>query len=165
MILHRVDAGRVKDDAGETRGEHLNTLKRLLIGADKREEGAEVGIQLDTRQVSLVAHTLIRAAVKVAQAVVVKVAIVVLRLAEDGNYIILRLALTVLAQKTKRDRYRGLGHIVLPAALRGGRLNFYIFQFFGLNRLDLFRTDRSTHVLEKILLLLFVKIKCTLMYF
>ena len=130
MILHRVDAARVKDNTGETRGEHLNTLKWLLISADEREEGAEVGIQLVTRQVGLVAHTLIRAAIQVAQAVVVKVAIIILRLAEDGNYIILRLALTVLAQKTKRDRYRGLGHIVLPAALRGGRLNFYIFQFF-----------------------------------
>jgi len=69
-------------------------------------------------------------AILVAQAIVIKVVIVILRLAEDGNYIILRLALTVLAQKAKRDRYRGLGHIVLPAALRGGRLNFYIFQFF-----------------------------------
>ena len=129
MILHRIDAASMKEYAGETRGENLNTIKRLRVLTEEREEGAEVGIQLNTRQIGLVAH-MVLAAILVAQAIVIKVVIVILRLAEDGNYIILRLALTVLAQKAKRDRYRGLGHIVLPAALRGGRLNFYIFQFF-----------------------------------
>lgn len=130
MILHRVDAASMKEYAGETRGEDLNTIKRLGVLTEEREEGAEVGIQLNTRQVGLVAYTIIRTAIQVTKAIVIKVVIIILRLAEDGNYIILRLALTVLAQKAKRDRYRGLGHIVLPAALRGGRLNFYIFQFY-----------------------------------
>jgi hypothetical protein len=120
----------MKEYAGETRGEDLNTIKRLGVLTEEREEGAEVGIQLNTRQVGLVAYTIIRTAIQVTKAIVIKVVIIILRLAEDGNYIILRLALTVLAQKAKRDRYRGLGHIVLPAALRGGRLNFYIFQFY-----------------------------------
>jgi hypothetical protein len=130
VILHRVDAASMKEYAGETRGEDLNTIKRLGVLTEEREEGAEVGIQLNTRQVGLVAYTIIRTAIQVTKAIVIKVVIIILRLAEDGNYIILRLALTVLAQKAKRDRYRGLGHIVLPAALRGGRLNFYIFQFY-----------------------------------
>lgn len=130
MILHRVDAASMKEYAGETRGEDLNTIKRLGVLTEEREEGAEVGIQLDTRQVGLVAYTIIRTAIQVTKAIVIKVVIIILRLAEDGNYIILRLVLAVLAQKAKRDRYRGLGHIVLPAALRGGRLNFYIFQFY-----------------------------------
>jgi hypothetical protein len=120
----------MKEYAGETRGEDLNTIKRLGVLTEEREEGAEVGIQLDTRQVGLVAYTIIRTAIQVTKAIVIKVVIIILRLAEDGNYIILRLVLAVLAQKAKRDRYRGLGHIVLPAALRGGRLNFYIFQFY-----------------------------------
>jgi len=130
VILHRVDAASMKEYAGETRGEDLNTIKRLGVLTEEREEGAEVGIQLDTRQVGLVAYTIIRTAIQVTKAIVIKVVIIILRLAEDGNYIILRLVLAVLAQKAKRDRYRGLGHIVLPAALRGGRLNFYIFQFY-----------------------------------
>lgn len=130
MILDSVDTAGFKEHTGEARGKHLNTLKGLRIGADEREEGGEIGIKLVASEVHLMADAFIGTAVKVAHSVVIVVAIIIVRLAEDGNYIILRFVLTTLSNKTKRNRYRGLGHIVLLADLGRRRLNFYIFQFF-----------------------------------
>ena len=128
MVLYCVDAAGVEENAGEARGENLNALKRLSVSADKREERVKVHVELISTQVHLV--LCIRCTINIAETVGIKVVIIIVCLAEDGNYIILRLARTVLAQKAKSDRDRGLGHSVLPVALGSSALNFYIFQFF-----------------------------------
>ena len=132
MVLYCVDAASVEENAGEARGENLNTLKRLRVSADKREERVKVHVELISTQVHLV--LCIRCTINIADLKRLIIVLVIICLAEDGNYIILRLACTVLAQKAKSDRDRGLGHSILPVALGSSALNFYIFQFYLLQK-------------------------------
>jgi len=57
VILYHIDAAGVKENAGEARGEDLETLKRLRVRAHEREERVKIHVELVTTQVHLVLYT------------------------------------------------------------------------------------------------------------
>ena len=56
VVLDYVDAGSVKENAGEARGEDLETLKRLRVRAHEREERVKINVELIATQVHLVLY-------------------------------------------------------------------------------------------------------------
>jgi hypothetical protein len=65
VILYHVDAAGVEQNAGEARGEDLETLKRLRVGTHEREERVKIQVELITTQVHLVPY--IRKTINIAQ--------------------------------------------------------------------------------------------------
>jgi hypothetical protein len=53
MVLYRVNTAGIEENAGKSRGEDLEALKRLRVSADKREERIKVQVELVATQVHL----------------------------------------------------------------------------------------------------------------
>jgi hypothetical protein len=64
MVLYHVDTVGVEDNAGKSRGEDLEALKRLRVSADKREERVKIQVELVATQVHLMLN--IRCTVNIA---------------------------------------------------------------------------------------------------
>jgi hypothetical protein len=89
MVLDHVDVAGVKENAGEARGENLETFKRLRVGTYEREERVKIHVELISTQVHLVLYTGLTINITHLKRLII--ILVIIGLAKDCDYIILRL--------------------------------------------------------------------------